>query len=111
MFDRGAPINNDDERQYQVLNPNQGYFDNGNSQRYNESQVQCFYYDKFGYFQYECRKKLTYEKNHANYIEGKEVDNSPMLLVCKMKEPSSDNTCYLGTGVVITSGKRSCFWI
>jgi len=31
-------------------------------------------------------------------IEDEEVDDSPMLLVCNMEEPSSDNIWYLDTG-------------
>lgn len=84
-------------------NQNQGQGSNQQSvqhhaqgQRYEKSNVQCYYCKKYGHYANECRKKQhdMNNKSSAN-ITRENISQDNVLLACNMAETNSDDIWFL----------------
>eukprot|EP00253_Pinus_taeda_P013378 PITA_13378 len=87
-------------------NPNQGQ---GNSQqrrqnhaqgqRYEKSNVQCYYCKKYGHYANECRKKQHDMCNSSSAnITRENTSQNNVLLACNMAETNSEDIWFLDSG-------------
>eukprot|EP01018_Ginkgo_biloba_P027383 Gb_35303 [translate_table: standard] len=74
----------------------------GSSQRYNKSNIQCYYCKKYAHYASECRKKeYDMNKQNANLSKAKELENEKgenLFITCNIAEQRSDEVWYLDSG-------------
>src|SRR3984885_7718984 len=68
-------------------------------QRYDKSNVQCYYCKKYGHYANECRKKKHDMNNRSSANFTREnISQDNLLLACNMAETKSDDIWFLDSG-------------
>lgn len=88
------------------LNQNQGQGSSQQSrqhhaqgQRYEKSNVQCYYCKKYGHYANECRKKQHDMSNRPNAnVTRENISQDNVLLACNMAETNSEDISFLDSG-------------
>ena len=62
--------------------------------RYEKSQIQCYNYNKYSLYTYECRSITNNLEGKTNYVETKDQEEPTGLLAYKGKSEKI-NTCIL----------------
>eukprot|EP00253_Pinus_taeda_P032692 PITA_32692 len=89
-------------------NPNQNQGQGSNQQRgqhhaqrqrYEKSNVQCYYCKKYGHYANECRKKHHDMSNSSSAnITRENISQNNVLLACNMAETNSEDIWFLDSG-------------
>jgi len=68
-------------------------------QRYEKSNVQCYYCKKYGHYANECRKKQHDMSNRPNAnVTRENMSQGNVLLTCNMAETNSKDKWFLDSG-------------
>ena len=68
-------------------------------QRYEKSNVQCYYCKKYGHYASECRKKQHDMSNRQNAnVTRENISQTNVLLACNMAETNSEDIWFLDSG-------------
>eukprot|EP00253_Pinus_taeda_P025630 PITA_25630 len=68
-------------------------------QRYEKSNVQCYYYKKYGHYANECRKKQYDMSNSSSAnVTRENISENNVLLACNMAETNSEDIWFLDSG-------------
>eukprot|EP00253_Pinus_taeda_P002234 PITA_02234 len=68
-------------------------------QRYEKSNVQCYYCKKYGHYASECRKKQHDMRNRQNAnVTRENISQNNVLLACNMAETNSEDIWFLDSG-------------
>eukprot|EP00253_Pinus_taeda_P025032 PITA_25032 len=68
-------------------------------QRYEKSNVQCYYCKKYGHYANECRKKQHDMNNRSSEnITRENISQDNVLLACNMAETNSEDIWFLDSG-------------
>lgn len=79
-------------RRNQIFNT-RGHSNNQSSQRYDKSNIQCYYYKKYGHFASECRKKQANirKKNAFFFLNSSET----LFITCHIAQESPSDSWFL----------------
>eukprot|EP00253_Pinus_taeda_P029676 PITA_29676 len=70
-------------------------------QKYEKSNVQCYYCKKYGHYASECRKKQHDMSNRQNAnVTRENISQTNVLLACNMAETNSEDIWFLDSGEV-----------
>ena len=68
-------------------------------QRYEKSNVQCYYCKKYGHYASDCRKKQHDMSNRQNAnVTRENISQTNVLLACNMAETNSEDIWFLDSG-------------
>jgi hypothetical protein len=68
-------------------------------QRYEKSNVQCYYCKKYGHYASDCRKKQHDMSNRQNAnVTRENISQNNVLLACNMAETNSEDIWFLDSG-------------
>eukprot|EP00253_Pinus_taeda_P019173 PITA_19173 len=90
--------NNSNQNQGQGSNQQSGQH-HAQGQRYEKSNVQCYYCKKYGHYASECRKKQHDMSNRQNAnVTRENISQTNVLLACNMAETNSEDIWFLDSG-------------
>ena len=73
-----------------------GSYNNQTSQRYDKSNIQCYYCKKFGHFANECHKKQAdMSKQNANFSES---NSETLFITCNVAQKNTNDLWFLDSG-------------
>eukprot|EP00253_Pinus_taeda_P031403 PITA_31403 len=101
---RNSPANaqgrgsNSDQNQGQGSSQQRGQ-NHAQGQRYEKSNVQCYYCKKYGHYANECRKKQhDMSSSSSANITRENISQNNVLLACNMAETNSEDIWFLDSG-------------